>query len=94
MGKIWAGDAPFGVTSPLRANVGVGLRGAFPPGSRQTFRLDVGVPLHSGIGYRNMVLSIGIGQLIGSGTVQRDPQLDRSIRQGISRGAFAFPNQP
>ncbi len=94
VGKIWAGDAPFGVTSPARANLGVGLRAAFPPGSRQTFRLDVGVPLHSGIGFRNFVVSVGIGQLIGSGREQLDPQLDRSTRQGISRGTFAFPTQP
>src|SRR5690606_3248891 len=44
-GKIWPGDVPFGIESPVRATAGVGLRAAFPAGSRQTFRADVGIPL-------------------------------------------------
>jgi len=94
VGKIWAGDAPFGTDSPVRADVGIGLRGAFPPGSRQTVRLDIGAPIRSGIGLRDVVISIGIGQLIGIGNVWLDPQFDRSRRQGISREVFTFPTQP
>lgn len=45
-GRVWAGDAPFGVTTPLKTGVGVGLLGAFPPGSQRTWRLDFAVPVN------------------------------------------------
>ncbi|HEY0779802.1 MAG TPA: hypothetical protein VGD56_17675 [Gemmatirosa sp.] len=44
-GKLWAGDAPYGVTTPVRTSVGLGLLGAFPPGSRRLWRLDIARPL-------------------------------------------------
>lgn len=44
-GKVWAGDAPYGVTTPVRASAGVGLLGAFPRGSRRLWRVDVAMPL-------------------------------------------------
>lgn len=90
-GKIWAGSAPFGETSPIRANAGVGLRLAFPPGSRQTLRLDVGVPLGSGGGLGGVVFSAGMGQAVGVRTLTRDPQLLRSTRQGVSPSIFIVP---
>ena len=90
-GKIWAGSAPFGESSPLRANVGAGLRLAFPPGSRQTLRLDVGIPIGSHDGLRGAVFSAGIGQAVGARTVGRDHQLARSARQGISPSIFVVP---
>lgn len=90
-GKIWAGSAPFGESSPLRANVGAGLRLAFPPGSRQSLRLDVGVPIGSEGGLRGAVISAGIGQAVGARTVGRDQQLMRSARQGVSPSIFVVP---
>jgi hemolysin activation/secretion protein len=44
-GKLWAGDAPYGVTSPVRTSAGVGALGAFPRGSRRLWRVDVSKPL-------------------------------------------------
>lgn len=44
-GRLWAGDAPFGVDSRLKIGVGVGLLAAIPPQSRQLWRLDVAVPV-------------------------------------------------
>jgi hypothetical protein len=44
-GKVWAGDAPFGVTSSTKVGVGVGLLAAIPPQSRQLWRLDFAVPV-------------------------------------------------
>jgi hemolysin activation/secretion protein len=92
VGRIWAGDARFGTSSPVRADVGLGLRLAFPPGSRRTLRLDVGVPVQHGLSARNVGLSIGIGQLTGIGAAGRDPQLLRSTRMGSSAATFAFPD--
>jgi len=45
-GRVWAGDAPFGITTPVKTGVGVGLLGAFPPGSQQTWRLDFALPVN------------------------------------------------
>jgi hypothetical protein len=45
-GRVWAGDAPFAVTTPVKTGVGVGLLGAFPPGSQRTWRLDLAVPVN------------------------------------------------
>jgi hypothetical protein len=92
VGRIWAGDARFGTSSPVRADVGLGLRLAFPPGSRRTLRLDVGVPVQHGLSARNLVLSVGIGQVTGIGAAGRDPQLLRSTRMGSSAATFAFPD--
>jgi hypothetical protein len=44
-GKLWAGGAPYGVDSPVRAALGVGALGAFPRGSRKLWRVDVARPL-------------------------------------------------
>ena len=92
MGKSWAGDVPFGVDSPVLANVAVGLRAALPPGSPNTFRLDVGLPLRGDVSARDLVLTIGIGQWIGSEAVETSPELRRSSRRGISTSLFSYPN--
>lgn len=42
VGRVWAGDSPFGVNSPTAVGVGIGLLAAVPPQSRRTYRLDVG----------------------------------------------------
>ncbi len=44
-GRVWAGDAPFGVDSRTRAGVGAGLLASFPPQSPRLWRLDVAVPV-------------------------------------------------
>ena len=44
-GRVWAGDAPFGVDSRIKVGVGVGLLAAIPPQSRQLWRLDFAVPV-------------------------------------------------
>jgi hypothetical protein len=44
-GRVWAGDAPFGVNSGVKAGVGVGLLVAAPPQSQRLWRLDLAVPV-------------------------------------------------
>ena len=44
-GRVWAGDAPFGVNSDVKVGVGVGLLAAFPPQSQRLWRLDLAVPV-------------------------------------------------
>jgi hypothetical protein len=44
-GRVWAGDAPFGVNSRTLVGVGVGLLAASPPQSPRLWRLDLAIPV-------------------------------------------------
>ena len=44
-GKIWAGDAPFGVETPVRSSAGLALLASVPARSRRTIRAEVAWPL-------------------------------------------------
>ena len=45
LGKIWAGDSPFGVTTPVSASIGLSVLAASPPQSRRTLRADLAFPV-------------------------------------------------
>lgn len=93
LGKIWPGRVPFGIESPVRASLGVGLRAAFPPGSRQTFRLDVGFPVTRATGFGDLAISIGVGQAIGRRVGRWDPQLLRSAGYRLTTSDFVHPTR-
>jgi hypothetical protein len=44
-GRVWRGDAPYGVDTPVRYAAGVSMLVAIPPRSKRTWRLDVAVPM-------------------------------------------------
>ena len=50
-GKIWAGDTPFGQTTPLSGSVGFSLLAASPPQSRRTARVDFAFPVRGPHGH-------------------------------------------
>ena len=52
VGKTWAGDVPYGVTTTGRASVGFGLLGAVPRASRRLLRADVAFPITNDPGVR------------------------------------------
>lgn len=43
-GKLWAGDAPYGVTTPVRYGAGVGIL-ASPRNSQKLYRVELGFPV-------------------------------------------------
>jgi hypothetical protein len=45
-GRVWSGDAPFGVDSRTKIALGVGMLAAFPPQSQRLWRLDLAVPVN------------------------------------------------
>jgi hypothetical protein len=51
-GNIWAGEAPFGVNTPVRPSVGIALLAAVPALSQRTMRGELAVPLIQGQGAR------------------------------------------
>ena len=91
-GRTWAGTDPFGQTSPWLADAGVGLRLAFPPGSRRTYRLDLAFPVAPDFRPRSWRVSLGIGQAVGRTAVGEDPQIARSSRRPVGSSLFDYPN--
>jgi hypothetical protein len=91
-GRTWNGGDPFGEDSPIQVAAGAGLRIAFPPGSRQTYRLDLAFPVSPGFRPGSLQVSFGVGQAVGRGAVRDDSQITRSSRRSLSASVFNFPN--
>jgi hypothetical protein len=47
-GRQWAGDVPFGVTTPVKGSIGVSLLASVPPRSARVWRADLAFPLSQG----------------------------------------------
>lgn len=45
LGRVWPGDAPYGVDSGWQAGVGFGLRFGLPRGTRNIYRADIAFPV-------------------------------------------------
>lgn len=45
-GRLWAGDIPYGVSTPIRTSVGLSLLGTAPRGSARIWRVDVAYVLN------------------------------------------------
>ena len=52
VGKQWSGDVPFGVTTPVKASIGVSLLAAIPPRSARRWRAALAFPLSAGANAR------------------------------------------
>jgi hypothetical protein len=52
VGRQWAGDVPFGVTTSVKASAGVSLLAAIPPKSARVWRTDLAFPLTGGANSR------------------------------------------
>ena len=86
-GRLWAGDAPFGVDTKVKTSVGLAVLGAFPPRSKRTWRLDLAVPLTAGAGRR---LGIGLSNQDQTRVFWREPgdwliARERSVPSSIFR---------
>jgi hypothetical protein len=91
VGRSWRGGEPYGADTPFHASAGVGLRVAFPPGSRRTYVLDAAMPVRRGAALGDVMVSVGIGQAIGRDR-RNDGQIRRSSRRALSASLFSFPN--
>jgi hypothetical protein len=49
-GRQWSGDVPFGVTTPVKASVGIALLAAVPSRSARLWRADLAFPISRGAG--------------------------------------------
>jgi hypothetical protein len=57
-GRLWAGDIPYGVTTPIRASAGVSLLAAVPPRSPRLWRLDLAYVITPALGRRRLELRL------------------------------------
>jgi hypothetical protein len=93
-GRIWPGDAPYGVDSGWRASAGAGLRFSFPASSRTTYRFDFAWPIGRGTRLGDFQFRVSIGELIGLGGANTDLQFRRSRREGVAADLFRFAGAP
>ena len=84
VGRMWAGDVPFGRDTGWIGNVGGGLRFGFPDGSRGVVRLDIAVPLTGG----GPVFRVSMKEFIGLRRGMDDEQVLRSRVLGIGGDVF------
>jgi hypothetical protein len=93
VGHIWPGEVPFGVDSGWKAGVGAGLRAAFPPGSRTTYRLDFALPLDRGLDWSALRMSVSIGEIRGltPAASRTEPQLGRSRHTSVFGNLLQLP---
>jgi hypothetical protein len=88
-GRMWAGDAPFGVTTPLEASLGTSLLAAVPPHSQRMWRLDVAFPLTHNAG-RSVELRLTNDDR--TRLFWREPNdLQRSRERSLPTGIFSWP---
>ncbi len=91
VGRMWAGQVPFGVDSGWRGAAGVGLRIGLPPGTENVFRIDLATPLGMKVQLKDLVLRISLQELLGILPGLRDRQLLRSLRNGVRPTFVSVP---
>lgn len=79
-GKLWAGDVPYGATSPVRGSLGVSLMGAFPAAGKRLYRVDVALPVNPGPGVGSFAVRFSTADRTGSSW--REPQDVARARSG------------
>ncbi len=90
LGRMWAGDVPFGRDTGWLGNVGGGLRFGFPSGSRGVVRLDLAFPLTGG----TPVFRVSLKEFIGLRRGFDDQQVLRSRVLGIGGEVFNPERRP
>ena len=71
VGKLWAGDVPYGHTTGARTSLGVGLLAGVPRSSRRIGRLDIAFPLDRDPGMDSYELRFTFS--VAGRTFWRDP---------------------
>jgi hypothetical protein len=90
VGRLWAGDAPFGVDTPVQAGFGLGLLAAVPAGSRRLWRLDISIPVDRDIARGSWEVRLGSTDL--SRVFWREPKdVARSRERAAPGSVFNWP---
>lgn len=88
-GKVWAGNVPYGVTSDVKASIGLSLMASVPKQSRRLMRIDFAYPLvrtpHTGFEVRAGITA----PILGLWREPRDVARARSL--ALSSDVFTWP---
>ena len=88
-GRLWAGDVPYGVTTPLRYSAGFSLLAAVPSHSARMWRLDVAFPRVPGRGVR---VAFRLSRSDQSTVFWRDPRdVARARERSVPASLFNWP---
>ena len=87
-GRVWKGDAPYGVDTPVRYAAGVSLLAAVPPRSKRTWRLDLAVPMR---GDPNSKWEVRISHLVAGRDWREPGDASRSRERSVPASVFTWP---
>ena len=88
-GRTVAREAPYGITTPVQAAVGLGVLGAFPSHSRRLWRVDVALPVTRTPGSHFQILFSNRDLTRMFWREPRDVQLGRE--QAVPGSVFTWP---
>ncbi len=89
VGKLWAGDVPFGVNSTLNPSIGISLLASVPPRSQRMWRLDVMYPLNRDTGAK---LKVRLFSREFSSIFWKEPgDVNRNRERSIPTSVFNWP---
>ena len=86
-GRVWKGDAPYGVDTPVRYAAGASIMAAVPPRSKRTWRLDFALPLGGNSPSRwDLRITSSV-----AGREWREPEEARRSRERSVPAVFGLP---
>lgn len=89
-GKVWAGDVPYGVDSPIRSSVGVSLLAAVPAQSQTTWRVDIAAPLDRGPGVHRSIEVRFVSENRARGSLTQADDLSRARAGTAASNIFGW----
>jgi hypothetical protein len=94
VGRVWAGDVPFGESTDWKGGVGAGLRLSLPAGAPNVLRIDLGIPVTGERETKGVVFRI-YSELFGILDRRAWPtQIQRSRWYGVDPDMSTRPNNP
>ena len=88
-GKIWAGDSPFGITTPIHSSLGFSVLAASPPNSRRMLRADFAYPI-KGRAKRGLEVRLVVRDF--TRIFRQEPQdIYRNRERSVPSNVFSWP---
>ncbi|MEP6731822.1 MAG: BamA/TamA family outer membrane protein [bacterium] len=88
-GRLWAGDVPFGQTTPVKTSVGFSILAAVPMRSARMWRADFAFPLNSGANARWTIKFTNVDRTQFVFREARDVAIGRELT--VPSSIFAWP---
>jgi hypothetical protein len=88
-GKIWAGDTPFGVNTPIHASTGFSILASSPPQSRRLIRADFAFPV-KGDSKRNVEVRLTVTDFTRTFRVEPRDIINSRMRS-VPASVFNWP---